>query len=377
MPTWDVHFEMHVDTTAPDIVTASAKVEALAAVIRDIPIPPGVQARIDALNILRAVRGTTGIEGIELSEDEVERVIAAPPKKRTLAEGREREEQEVRNAAEVMHFVAETIRGDPSTPLTETLICRIHELTTAEIGYANNRPGYYREHAVSTGTYVPPRTGEEVRAKMRQFIEWFNEGPPRSWSAAVRAIVAHFYVVSIHPFGDGNGRTARAVESLLLYQGQINARGFYSLSNFYYRNRTDYVTLLDRVRFETDGDLTPFVRFALTGLVSELAGVHQAVIAEVKIITFRDYAREELMELGKMGTKPSERMYKFLLGLAEEGVVSLTELRKGRHWLSEFYRRVTPKTLSRDLNFLREHNLVIIEKDEIRANLNLMDEFVP
>ena len=83
------------------------------------------------------------------------------------------------------------------------------------------------------------------------------------------------------------------------------------------------------------------------------------------------------MELGKMGTKPSERMYKFLLGLAEEGVVSLTELRKGRHWLSEFYRRVTPKTLSRDLNFLREHNLVIIEKDEIRANLNLMEEFVP
>ena len=134
---------------------------------------------------------------------------------------------------------------------------------------------------------------------------------------------------------------------------------------------------MDRVRFETDGDLTPFVRFALTGLVSELAGVHQAVIAEVKIIAFRDYAREELMELGKLGTKPGERMYKFLLGLAEEGVVSLKELRKGRHWLSEFYRRVTPKTVSRDLHFLREPNLVIIEKDEIRANLNLMAKFVP
>ena len=83
------------------------------------------------------------------------------------------------------------------------------------------------------------------------------------------------------------------------------------------------------------------------------------------------------MEFGKMGTKPGERMYKFLLGLAEERVVSLKELRKGRHWLSEFYRRVTPKTLSRDLNFLRAHNLVLIDGDEIRANLNLMDEFVP
>lgn len=377
MPAWDVHFETHVDTTAPDLVAASARVEALAAVIRDIPIPPGVQARIDALNILRAVRGTTGIEGIELSEEDVGKILSAPPGERALAASREREEQEARNAAQVMAFVAETLRREPTTPLTEKLIREIHHMTTKEIAYPHNTPGQYREHATSAGTYVPPRTGDEVRRLMAEFIEWFNEGPPRSWPPAIAAIVAHFYVVSIHPFGDGNGRTARAVESFALYKGRINARGFYSLANYYYRNRTDYVTLLDRVRFETDGDLTPFVRFALTGLVSELASVHEAVIAEVKIIAFRDYAREELMEFGKMGTKPGERMYKFLLGLAEERVVSLTEVRKGRHWLSEFYRRVTPKTLSRDLNFLREHNLVIIEKDEIRANFEMMDRFVP
>ena len=135
--------------------------------------------------------------------------------------------------------------------------------------------------------------------------------------------------------------------------------------------------MLDRVRFETKGDLTPFVRFALAGLVSELENVHQTVIAEVKVIAFRDYAREELMELGKMGTKPGERMYKFLLGLAEERSVSLKELRRGRHWLSELYRRVTPKTLSRDLNFLRTHDFVIIDGDEIRANLDLMNDFTP
>lgn len=377
MPTWDVNFDLRVDIAAPDIITAAARVEALAAVVRDIPLPPGVQAKIDSLNILRAVRGTTGIEGVELSEDEVEKIISAPSGEPALSRGREREEREVRNAAQVMRFVAELVRRDPATPLTEELVCQIHELTTAGIDYANNRPGHYRVHAVSAGTYTPPRTGDEVRSLMDQFIRWFNEGPPRAWPPAINAIIAHFYVVSIHPFGDGNGRTARAIESFLLYRGQINVRGFYSLANFYYQHRQDYETMLDKVRFETNGDLTPFVRFALTGLVSELSDVHQAVVAEVKIIAFRDYARELLMHYGKLGTKPGERMYHFLLGLAGEPVVSLSALRRGRHWLSESYRKVTLKTLSRDLNFLRQNGLIIVEGDDIRANLGVMEEFVP
>jgi Fic family protein len=275
-----------------------------------------------------------------------------------------------------MRFVVEAVRKEPSTPLTEQLVCRIHELTTRGIDYQNNRPGHYREHAVSAGTYVPPQTGDEVRRLMAEFIEWFNEGSPRSWPAAIRAVVAHFYVVSIHPYGDGNGRTARAVESFLLYQGGINARGFYSLSNYYYRNRQMYVSLLDHVRFETNSDLTPFVRFALNGLVSELEAVHEEVLQEVTVIAFRDYARETLTIEGKMATKPGERMYHFLLGLAEEPV-SIAALKRGRHPLSQFYRGVTSKTLTRDLNFLRSHGLVIINRGEIRANLDVMKQFIP
>ena len=113
-------------------------------------------------------------------------------------------------------------------------------------------------------------------------MRWFNEGPRRNWPAPVRAIAAHFYVVSIHPFGDGNGRTARAVESFLLYRGGINARGFYSLANYYYRFRHRDVALLDSVRFSSDHDLTPFVRFALDGLLGELEDVHGEVLAQVR-----------------------------------------------------------------------------------------------
>jgi len=376
VPAWDVTFDTRVDVTAPDIVTAVARIDALAAVIRNIPIPPAVQGKLDALNILRAVRGTTGIEGIELSDEEVAKIMGSPPTKRVLPVSREREEKEARNAERVMRFVVEVVGGEPSNPLTEELVCTMHELTTQGIDYQNNRPGHYREHAVSAATYVPPQTGEEVRRLMAGFIEWFNGGAPRSWPPSVRAIVAHFYVVSIHPFGDGNGRTARGVESFLLYRGGINARGFYSLSNYYYRNRAKYVSLLDHVRFETNGDLTPFVRFALNGLVSELEAVHEEVLQEITVIAFRDYAREALTTSGKMGTKPGERMYHFLLGLAEEPV-SLTALRRRGHPLSQLYRGVTPKTLSRDLNFLRSSGLIIIDGNEIRANLGVMKQFMP
>ena len=352
-----------------------ARVEALAAVIRNIPIAPGVQEIIDALNIMRAVRGTTGIEGSELSEEEVSEIISSPPAERVLPPSREREEKEVRNAESVMRFVAELLLHDAATPLTEELIREIHERTTRGIDYPNNIPGRYREGPVRAGTYVPPQTGDEVRRLMSEFIRWFNEGPPRSWPASVQAIIAHFCVISIHPFGDGSGRTARGVESFLLYKGSINARGFYSLANFYYRYRQEYELMLDHVRFETEGDLTPFLRFALRGLRAELEAVHEDVLQEVAIFAFRDYAREVLLHNGTVGSKTRERMYRFILGLSREPV-SLSALKKGGHPLSRLYRGVTAKTVTRDLNFLRSRDLILVDRDQVRANLDVMKQFM-
>lgn len=376
MPTWDVNFNMRFETQSPEVVSCVARSRALADVIRDIPLPLGVQRRIDALNIMRAVRGTTGIEGTELTEEEVQQIMNAPPDQAVLPPNRQREEQEARNAEDLMHYVAEVLIRDPMTPLTEKLVRKLHEITTKDIDYPNNVPGKYRTHSVSTGTYVPPKTGDEVSRLMKEFVHWFNHGAPKSWDPIIRAIVAHFYVVSIHPFGDGNGRTARGVESFILYQAMVNARGFYSLANHYYRYRAEYVHALDQVRFQTNGNLTPFVLFALRGLVAELEAVHSEVISEIKLISFRDYAREVLTIHNKLGTKVGERLFYFLLELGRDPV-SLKDLRSGKHLLSALHRNLSPKTLSRDLNFLKQHELIIVEGDELRANLDIMTHFTP
>ncbi len=346
----------------------------MASVTRGIPIPPSVQERLDRLNILRAVGGTIGIEGTELSEEEIRLVIASPPDVSPLGPGREREEQEARNANELMEYVAEYVKRNPGAQISEPLISEFHRILTQGIAYPHNEPGRYRNHAVTVGPYRPPAIGEEVRRLMAEFVHWFNIAEPISWDSVIRAIVAHFYLVSIHPFGDGNGRTSRAVESFLLYKAGVNVRGYYSLANYFYRHRPEYIDSLNLVQMRGETDLTPFVAFALTGLVQELEAVHAGVLAEVRILAFRDHARLTLAEAGRLGTPAGERQLQFLAELAVEPV-SMRLLRSGGHTLSRLYRRVTSRTLSRDMSSLNQQGLIVVEGDEIRANLDLMNRF--
>lgn len=374
MPSWKVHFDVQVATQNHTLIEGTARAKAMAEVIREIPIPPYVQERIDRLNILRAVRGTTGIEGTELSTKEVDQILRSPSSKPPPTGARKREEQEVKNSAALMNHVAQRLSQHRDIPLSEELIRDFHRILTKNIDYPYNIPGQYRTFPVAAGDYVPPQTEAEVQRLMRDFVEWFNHGIPKTWDPVIRAFVAHFYVISIHPFGDGNGRTSRGVESYLLYQAGVNVRGFYSLANYYYRNRATYVEKLDNVRFRTDPDLTPFILFALGGLVEELEMVHREVLTEVRVIAFRDYARESLVSAGKLGTPAGRRQLEFLTILAPESV-SLKDLRSGSTPLASLYKGVTTKTLMRDVHFLQERGLIVIAGDVIRANLEVMRQF--
>lgn len=374
MPSWTVHFDLTLRTDSPQVLRDLARVHALAGVIRGIPIPPSVQHRLDRLNILRAVQGTAGIEGTELTEEELSQIFEAGVDTPVLDRGREREEREARNAEALMRYVAQFVGDHPDEPISESLILRFHEILTADIDYPHNEPGRYRNHPVNVGYYRPPADGEEVRSLMTEFVHWLNTGRAASWDPVVRAIVAHFYLVSIHPFGDGNGRTSRAVESFLFYKAGVNVRGYYSLANYFYRHRQEYVDNLNVVQLRGSNDLTPFVAFALNGLVLELEAVHAEVLEEVRVIAFRDYAREFLASAGRLGTPAGERQLRFLTQLSGQAA-SLREIRSGGHPLSALYRNVTTRTLMRDLNYLKENGLVVLDGDEIKAALHLMTQF--
>ena len=129
----------------------------------------------------------TGIEGIELTVEEVCQIMQSPAKKPVLPPNRSREEQEARNAQKVMFYVVKELTLDPGIPLTEKLVRAIHRITTKDIDYPNNTPGKYRSHDVSVGTYVPP-SGGDVSKLMREFIKWFNTGAPVAWDPNYNAI---------------------------------------------------------------------------------------------------------------------------------------------------------------------------------------------
>lgn len=375
MPTWDVTFDRRIALDDLALIRAVAEAEAVAKFIRGVPLSPAIRERLDRLNIMRAVRGTTGIEGTELAEEEVGRILEAPPERPVLPASRARDEREARNAATVMEFVARTIGADPARPLTEELVCELHRLTTGGIDYPHNEPGVYRSHAVRVGDYVPPRDAASVRRLMAAFVDWLNTPPVTGWHPVVRAIAAHFYFVSIHPFGDGNGRTARAVESWLLYQTGVNVLGFHSLANFYYRNRPEYIQHLSRCQTENGKDLTPFIRFAAAGLVEELETVRGEVLAAITHIAFRDHSRSTIQSGSGLNASVRARLAAFMDELAEP--VDEAGLLARRGPLAHVWTGVSRKTLTRDLARLEGLGLIVREDGAVRPRHEAMSQLRP
>lgn len=375
MPSWKVHFDNVVDLSRQGRREKIAAIRAVTQVLTAIPIPPHVRERLNALNIIRAVRGTTGIEGVELTEEEVADVVNAEPGDLVLPVGREREQTEVRNAYALMQRIQGVLTADPDRPLTEELIREFHQVLSQKISYPNNEPGRYRRHvAVESGGSFRYPEPDEIPGLMTGFVDWLNRGRGQALDPIVRAIAAHFLLVSIHPFGDGNGRTSRAVECFLLFQARINVTGFYSLANFYYQNRHEYVDWLNRVRFVSDPDIGPFIDFALEGLGAELEEVRRTLIDEVRISAFRDYAIDRLRIAGRLGTVPGERQLSLLLELGSEKV-AFADLLGGHHPLALIHRRVGSRTLRRDLRELEDLDLIVVESGMVRAQLEAMDQF--
>ena len=367
IPRWSVRFDPTPPHADPDVALLLARIDALGWVLDGLPLPPRLRERLNRINVARAVRGTIGIEGTHLTEAETGEILDSPGP--VLGPERAREEQEARNAADVMRFIAASLAGDPGQALTEELIRELHFRTTRGIDYPHNTPGRYRDHGVSVGTYFAP-DADDVPRLMRELVGWLRSGPARGWPAAIRAIAAHFYLVSIHPFGDGNGRTSRAAESFILYQAGINRLGFYSLANFYYRQRPAYIEMLERTRFVHDGDLTEFAGFALAGLRDEFEHVQREAIAEINRIAFEQHAREALRASGSLRSAVRERRLNLALEAAA-GPIPVGELLDGTHRAARFYRRRGSRTIYRDIEYLTAAGLIVVKRDVIEANLDV------
>ena len=402
MPDWHVHFNVRVRDNEPRLIRAVERSRAIAETIRDIPVAESVRSRLHALNIARAARGTTALEGARISEDEALAVLEAAPDQQVLPPERSRDEREVRNAQAALKFVHRIVQADPRRPLDEALIRGIHRLTTEGLPYPDNEPGRYRNHAVTVGDHRPPATGEEVRRLIAEFVRWFNQGQALRWDPIVRAALAHFYVVSIHPFGDGNGRTSRAVESFMLCRAGINAFGFSSLASFYFQHHDEYIRALTAPRLRSDGDLTDFVLFAVEGLAGELvavrdelvsvvrelqqpldrpilqAAVRDEFVSMIRVMAFRDYARERLADVPGLGDLRRTRMLEFIQRLTEQALRGVPDHQLATDAVIDFvYGQLGKQTIRNDLRLLEDQGLLARRDGRLVPNVEIMSTFVP
>ncbi len=247
-------------------------IEAAKEVIENSPLVPAWEAKFREEALVRTVHHGTHIEGNDLSITEAEKVLAG-----AKIVGRERDIQEVLNYRNVLRFIEE-FRG---RDITEDVVKHMHALTVHRI-MDEGAVGEYRRTQVvvknaQTGevTFRPP-PAVEVPFLIPDFLSWLSMATPDDIHATLKAGIAHYELVRIHPFLDGNGRVARSVATLILFMDGYDIKRFFALEEHYDRDPMVYYTALQNVEKER-GDLTNWLTYFTEGLAIELTRIKEKV----------------------------------------------------------------------------------------------------
>lgn len=119
-----------------------------------------------------------------------------------------------------------------------------------------------------------------VESEMANFLDWLNNGHI-SIDPVLKAAIAHFWFITIHPFDDGNGRIARAITDMLLARSDNTSQRFYSMSNQILEERKVYYDILEKTQ-RGDGDITNWLFWFLSCL--ERALINTEKILESTIV---------------------------------------------------------------------------------------------
>jgi len=115
---------------------------------------------------------------------------------------------------------------------------------------------------------APPR--QHLDAELQRFTLWFNQ-PPIELDPLLRAAIAHLWLITLHPFDDGNGRVTRAVTDRALAQAEHNSIRFYSLSAAIMARRKEYYEQLEQAQ-KGDLNITDWLQWFLSVLDDAISG---------------------------------------------------------------------------------------------------------
>lgn len=351
---------------------AASKCEHLAGV----PLKPAMHKHFNELFLAKGALATTAIEGNTLTEEEVlqhiQGTLKLPASKEYLA-------REVDNIIRVANEIWQDQSGryrKLSPELIREFNRRILDGLTLEPHVV---PGQLRTYTVGVGTYRAAPAAD-CEFLIDRLCTWLNEEPPeqtperRMAHAIVEAVLAHLYLAWIHPFGDGNGRTARLMEFQILVHAGVPMPAAHLLSNHYNAVRAEYYRQLERAS-ATSGDAFPFLLFAVRGFVDGLRE-QIALIREAQLAAaWKDYVNEVFEN--RRSKSDLRRMHLVLDLSAMPDPVPRSQLQEISPRAARAYANRTDKTLARDVNWLESQGLVIATPRGYQANRERMLAFLP
>lgn len=342
------------------------------------PLRPDVARHFYEVTLVKGAQATAAIEGNTLTEAQVEGIYRgtykAPP-------SRAYQEREIRNVLDaLMEIDGQVMRGD-CPKITPELInaynLRVLEGTEYE---PHVIPGGIRDYSVGVPGYrgAPAEDCEYLVGELCDWLEsdiFTSDDPELSYALAVAsAIYAHLYIAWIHPFGDGNGRTARLLEFLILARcGMVPLPAAHLLSNHYNLTRDQYYReLAEASRTRKTKNL---VTYAVQGLVDGIRDQIDRVRIQQFSVTWINYVHETM---GRFPSSPTrDRQRSLVLAMPSGEVVPRAELEGLTPKLAALYAKAGPRTLARDLNRLQEAGLIVKRRKGWMSNDSVIRAFLP
>lgn len=231
--------------------------------------------------------GTTRIEGAQFTPQEQEQALSTADDAWAVLTHSQRQ---LRAASDAYAW----IREQPANrPVTADLILDIHRRIVTGCDDDHCEPGALRRFDNNV-TFGNPQCrgaegGDPVVAAFEQLSGAIASEFQRH-DRIVQAIATHYHIGAMHPFGDGNGRTARALEAFMLREAGVNDTVMVSLSNYYYEHQADYLSALYESRARSH-DLTPILTFVLKAIADRCNVLANEITEHSKRVLFREFAR--------------------------------------------------------------------------------------
>jgi len=368
-----ISFEISLHVTNAELWLLLGEARAKREYLSQALLLPDVAQELHRLYLAKGVLATTAIEGNTLSEAEVLQHLRGelelPPSKKYL-------EREIDNLIRACNLIGAKAQSGESLAVTEGAIAELNVQVLEGLDLPQDvAPGRLREHEIEVARHRAPAP-RECGPLLKSLCEWLNgpdfEPPAAEGMAEVyailKAIVAHVYLDWIHPFGDGNGRTGRLVEFMILVDAGLPPPSAHLLSNHYNQTRTEYYRQLDQANWS--GDLMPFLLYAVRGFVDQMRQQLAVIHEQNRSLIWKRHVED------KSPGPPSEaqtRRRELALALAQAGTTSVARLKELTPRLAGMYGAKTLKTLSRDLHALEAQALVVrVDGEAYRARVEAL-----